>query len=240
MWDSYTPSTEARAIDYSDRTRNLDKAFVRSSWDLVHRQIDFDYIDRELLCAGEIRNGKLCWRDRAYSAVVMPCARVLEEDAMEKLLQLAEAGIAVLFCEELPVKTRETGECAPAVCAIAKMVESGGMFFAPTDAFGTLLDEHLPQICRTITTESASGAYQPMLLSHCRSTEDGLRIVYIANMAAEPYTGTLHVAGTYTETCEADSFTGDILPASCITENGRTTMQITIQPGEGRFFLLQK
>jgi len=78
-----------------------------------------------------------------------------------------------------------------------------------------------------------------MLLSHCRITEDGLRIVYIANMDAAPYSGTLHVSGTYTETCEADSFTGEILPVSCVAENDKTTMHITIQPGEGRFFLLQ-
>lgn len=239
MWDSYTPSTEARAIDHSDRTRNLDKAFVRASWDLVHRQIDFDYIDKELLCEGEIRDGKLCWKDRAYSAIVMPCARVLEEAAMEKLLQLTEAGIAVLFCEELPAKSRETGESVSAVESIRKNVDNGFMYFAPTEDFGKLLDASLPTVCRTITTESETGTYQPMLLSHCRITEDGLRIVYIANMASEPYHGTLHVSGTYTEICEADSFTGEILPVSCSTENGKTTLQITVQPGEGRFFLLQ-
>ena len=240
MWDSYTPSTETRAIDYSEKTQKLDKAFVKASWDLVHRQIDFDYIDRELLCAGEIIDGQLHWKDRAYSAVVLPCARVLEEKAMKKLIELEKAGIAVFFCEELPEKTRESGESAPAVSELAELVKTGKMFFAPTDSFGALLDEHLPEVCRTITTISENGSYQPMLLSHCRITEDGLRIVYLANMAAEPYRGTLYVNGVYTETCEADSFTGDILPAVCTAENGRTALQITIQPGEGRFFLLEK
>ncbi|MBQ8642686.1 MAG: hypothetical protein IJ480_10785 [Clostridia bacterium] len=240
MWDAYTPSTEARAIDHSDRTRKLDFAFVRSSWDLVHRQIDFDYIDRELLCCGEIRDGKLCWKDRAYSAVVMPCARVLEEDAMEKLISMTEAGIDVFFCEEPPVKTRETGESTEAAEKIQSMIAEGKMHLASIDSFGALLDEKLSPACRTITTGSESGAYQPMLLSHCRITEEGLRIVYIANMAAEPYAGTLHVAGEYAETCEADAFNGEIVPAECETAHGITSMQITIQPGEGRFFLLQK
>ncbi|MBE6615533.1 MAG: hypothetical protein E7631_09550 [Ruminococcaceae bacterium] len=240
MWDSYTPSTEARAIDHSDRTRRLDKAFVKASWDLIHRQIDFDYIDRELLCEAEIRDGRLCFADRAYSAVVMPCARVLEEAAMEKLLTLQKAGIDVFFCEELPVKSRETGGTVPAAGEIAQLVEDGKMYFAPTDGFSALLDEKLAPVCRTITTESDNGTYQPMLLSHCRITEEGLRIVYIANMAAEPYTGILHVNGTYSRTCEADAFSGEIMPAECTTADDTTTMQITIQPGEGRFFLLQK
>ena len=240
MWDSYTPSTEARAIDHSDRTRNLDKAFAKVSWDLIHRQIDFDYIDRELLCDAEICDGMLCYKDRSYSALVMPCTRVLEEAAMNKLIALQEAGIAVFFCEELPVKTRETGEIAPAAEQIAELTDAEKMYFAPMNSFGALLDEKLPSVCRTITTESESGAYQPMLLSHCRITEDGLRIVYIANMAAEPYSGTLRVKGSYSETREADAFTGEILPAVCEANGETTAMQITIQPGEGRFFLLQK
>jgi len=235
MWDSYTPSTETRAIDHSDRTRNLDKAFAKVSWDLIHRQIDFDYIDRELLCEAEIRDGMLCYRDRAYSAVVMPCARVLEEAAMEKLLALQEAGIAVFFCEEYPVKTRENGETTAAAQAICEEIEAGRMYLASMEHFCTLLAEKLPAVCRTIRTED----YQPMLLSHCRSTEDGLQIIYIANMASEPYTGTLHAAGKYRKVCEADAFSGDILPATWESAGEEITMQITIQPGEGRFFLLQ-
>ena len=161
---------------------------------------------------------------------------LLGEEAMEKLTALKEAGIAVFFCGEYPVKTRETGETTAAAEAIRKEIEAGSMYFASTEAFGVLLDEKLPDVCRTIRTTG----YEPMLLSHCRITEDGLRIVYIANMAAEPYSGTLCVSGIYREACEADSFTGDILAAECKMVNGNTNLQITIQPGEGRFFLLQK
>lgn len=235
MWDSYTPSTNARAIDSSEPTQKLGQAFVRSSWDMLHQQIDFDYIDAQLLCDAEIRDGKLCWQDRAYHAIVFPCARVLEEAVMEKILSLAKAGVTVLFCEELPQKTRETGEISPLAAQIQGMVDCGEMYFAPTDQFATLLNDELPMHCRTITIDD----HNPMLLSHCRITKEGLRIVYIANMAKTPYTGELHIEGTYTETCQANAFTGEITPMPCTTDKDHTHMHITIQPGEGRFFLLQ-
>lgn len=235
MWSSYTPSTEARAIDHSAPTKALEKAFVRSSWALLHKQVDFDYIDTTLLCQGEIRDGKLCYRDRSYHAIVIPCARVLEESVMEKLLTLAKTGVTILFCEELPKKSRETGEATPLADQIQTMVDTGEMLFATADQFDTLLAEKLPLCCRTITIDDND----PMLLSHCRITEDGLRIVYIANMADTPYTGDLHIEGTYTDTRQANAFTGEITPVSCTTAEGRTHMPITIQPGEGRFFLLQ-
>lgn len=234
MWDSYTPSTEMRAIDRSEATQKLEKAFVRSSWALLHQQVDFDYIDAKLLCDATIQDGKLCWQDRAYRAVVFPCARVLEEAVMEKLLVLARSGITILFCEELPQKSRETGEISPIAAELQAMVDSGEMLLADADSFATLLTDKLSMHCRTITLD----AENPMLLSHCRITEDGLRIVYIANMANEPYTGELHIEGTYTNTDQANAFTGEITPVSCTTTDGRTHMHITIQPGEGRFFLL--
>lgn len=235
MWDSYTPSTEMRAIDRSEATQKLEKAFVRSSWALLHQQVDFDYIDAKLLYDATIQNGKLCWQDRAYQAVVFPCARVLEEAVMEKLLVLARSGITILFCEELPQKSRETGEVSPIAAELQAMVDSGEMLFADADSFAALLTDKLPLCCRTITLDAES----PMLLSHCRVTEDGLRIVYIANMANEPYTGELHIEGTYANTDQANAFTGEITPVTCTTSDDRTHMHITIQPGEGRFFLLQ-
>lgn len=234
MWDSYTPSTEMRAIDRSEATQKLEKAFVRSFWALLHQQVDFDYIDAKLLCDATIQDGKLCWQDRAYRAVVFPCARVLEEAVMEKLLVLARSGITILFCEELPQKSRETGGVSPIAAELQAMVDSGEMLFADADSFAALLTDKLPMHCRTITLD----AENPMLLSHCRITEDGLRIVYIANMANEPYTGELHIEGTYTNTDQANAFTGEIMPVTCTTSDDRTHMHITIQPGEGCFFLL--
>ena len=234
MWASYTPSVKERGIDYSEQTRAIDIAFARSSWDLLHRQIDFDYIDRKILCEGEIRDGKLCYRDRAYSAIVLPCTRVLECDALERMHELEQAGITVLFCGEAPAVSREYGEANRAITCIKDKIAMGRMHLAPTEDFGALLDEHLPAACRTVVPSQ----YNPMLLSHCRITEDGVRIVYLANMDSAEYTDTVTVAGHFTECAAADAFTGEIHPIECTYDGENTVLTVTIRSGEGRFFLL--
>ena len=235
MWDSYTPSTKVRAVDDSDRTRRLDAAFVKTSWELLHRQIDFDYIDCDLLLKGEVRNGALCYRDRSYYAVLLPCARVLEDRAAEKLLALAKAGIAVFFCEEAPVTSRESGAESPYADAIRKALSDGLMHLAPTAEFGAMLDETLPAVCRPVTLSP----FSPMLLSHQRVTEDGSRIVYIADMDQEAYSGTLSVAGSYSDVWEADAFTGEMHPADFRKEQDSVSLSVSVRSGEGRFFLLK-
>lgn len=234
MWASYTPSVKERGIDWSEETRAIDIAFARASWELLHRQIDFDYIDRAILCEGEIRDGMLCYRDRRYCAVILPCARVLEQDALQRLNALERAGIAVLFCGEAPARCRENGEPTPDITLIREKLDGGQMHLAPTERFGTLLDEALPGVCRTVRCEPQSS----MLLSHCRITEDGVRIVYLANMDQCDYVGTVTVAGTFEECAEADAFTGEIHPADCARAGENTQLRVTIRPGEGRFFLL--
>ncbi|NLV74636.1 MAG: hypothetical protein GXY52_08135 [Chloroflexi bacterium] len=235
MWESYIPNTNVRAIDYSEATQALDDAFAQASWDLVQRQIDFDYIDCALLLEGEIQDGRLIYRDRAYSALVLPCARVLEEAAMAKLLECEAAGIAILFCGEAPRLSRETGVTSPAALEIADAIEKGRMALAPTEDFGKLLDAKLPRICRTLKIENEKGCYHPMLLSHCRVTDDGERVIYLANMDSVPFTGRLTVDGCCAEAVECDAFTGEMTK---LDVDGRLSLDITIRPGEGRFWLI--
>ncbi|MBQ5972966.1 MAG: hypothetical protein IJL69_02100, partial [Oscillospiraceae bacterium] len=96
MWASYTPSTVPRAIDFSEATRKIDRAFARSLWALLKAQIDCDCIDRRILVESRLEGGKLVWGDRAYDALVLPCARVLEADALDRLLSANDAGVRVL------------------------------------------------------------------------------------------------------------------------------------------------
>ena len=238
MWASYTPSVAQRAIDHSEPTRALDRAFAKCAWELLHRQVDFDYIDRDLLVRGEIRDGMLCFGDRAYSAVILPCARVLETDAMARLIALENAGVTVIFCGDAPAVCRESGEATAESAAIADRIAAGKMHICPIDGIGALYDTVLDDSIRTTRVSSVGGTYAPMLLSHCRVTEDGVRIVYIANMDIEPYTGTLSVYGTYREAAEADAFTGEIRDAAFTQRGAYADIPVTIRPGEGRFFLL--
>ena len=233
MWESYTPSTAARAVDSSPKTVALESAFTHASWELLHRQIDFDYIDCDILLAGEIRDGALCYRDRAYRAIVLPCARVLERKAAEKLVALAENGIAVLFCGEIPALSRESGE--PLGEALSDAIAYGKMHASETADFGALVDAALPTCCRPVRL--TDGAH-PMILSHSRVTADGVRVVYLANMDKTPVTVPVTVDGEYDEALEADAHTGEMKPLIYEKTAYGVAFTVTIAPGEGRFWLL--
>ena len=233
MWESYTPSTAARAVDSSQRTVALEDAFTRASWELLHRQIDFDYIDSDILLSAEIREGALCYRDRAYRAIVLPCARVLEEKAARKLAELADNGIAVFFCGEIPTLSRETGEALDDTIPAA--IADGKMHVAETADFGALLDAALPDHCRPVRLTDST---HPMLLSHSRVTTDGVRVVYLANMDKTSVTVPVAVTGGYQSVLEADAHIGEMKPTAYEKTAHGVSFTATIGPGEGRFWLL--
>ncbi|MBQ7720563.1 MAG: hypothetical protein IJT56_08260, partial [Clostridia bacterium] len=127
----------------------------------------------------------------------------------------------------------------PETEAIRSMVSSGEMPSSPLSAFGDLLDSSLPDECRVIRLEGVDGGYQPNLLSHCRVTDDGCRIVYIANMADDDFSGTLKVSGRFEDIVSADAFSGEMSAAEGEISSDHISLEITIKPGEGRFWLLE-
>ncbi len=241
MWEAYTPSTRERALDFSDRMMSIQNAFVRVSWDLLHRQMDYDYVDADLLIRAEIKDGRLCYGDRSYEAVMLPCARVLEDRAAEKLLAMAEAGIRVYFCKEAVTLSRETGESAPYKEAIAEKIKTGDhMYLSDTiEDFGALIDASVPASCRPVRFET----YAPNLLSHLRRTQDGDVILFLANMAEDaPLSGIMTLPGTGDCVYTADCHTGDITPMTVCdrdADTGNFRVEITLAPGEGRFILIK-
>lgn len=235
MWDAYTPSTEVRAVDKSEKTRNLEKAFVRSSWDLLHRQIDFDYIDRKILTEAEIVHGRLIYRDRSYAAVIFPDSRVLENDAAEKILQLADSGVQILICGEEPKLSRETGEKSPYADKIELFIKEKKILQSEAEDFGALLDGGLNREVRAVRFSPASAD----ILTHRRITEDGC-ILFVTNMGEQAYSGRITVTGDFIRAILADPHTGSMQSAESKTGEEGLEINVSIPSGEGVFFLLEK
>ncbi len=235
MWAAYTPSTDARAFDTSEHMLTLENAFTTVSWDLLRVQIDFDYIDRSILCEGKIKNGMLCYRDRTYSTIIMPGVDVLEDDVVKKLISAANEGVSVFFCEHIPKISRETGKKSEYESIIKKLISEGRMFFAHTDMFAHLLEKSLPDTCRSIRMSNDSS----MLLSHCRITSDGEKIIFLTNMAESAYQGEMMVLGNYESICSACAQDGEIKPVCAMHSENGLTVTVMLSPGEGIFFILE-
>ncbi|MBE7035222.1 MAG: hypothetical protein E7402_03740 [Ruminococcaceae bacterium] len=239
MWADYILNCNEDARDDSERMVSLEKTFAASAWELLHRQVDFDYVDFELLLNGVVKDGKLTYRDRAYSVIVMPGTRVLQDAVAARLIELAENGITVMFCYELPTVSRETGLASPYAEKIAAMIKDGKMFHEGSiEKIGDFYDACLPDKSRSIRVLDKDGNYNHMILSHCRVTEDGSQVVYITNMGEAVFTGTLSIVGDFAEVFEANSFTGDIAPVAFTKDGDSVTISVSIEPGEGRFYLV--
>ena len=236
MWASYTPSTAPRAIDNSEKTRKIDIAFARSMWALLHNQIDFDCIDRKIVAESEIEDGKLVWGDRKYSAVVLPCARVIEKDAIEKLLSANDAGVRVIFCEEPPAMLRETGRGSEETEEIARRIADDRMSLSPAADFTDHLCAVLPDECRSIRV---IGDGSSALLAHVRTTEDGGKIVFLTNMGKEVFSGEFRVFGAWERILSADAGSGRILPADWTkSDNPVPSLRLCLEPGKAVLFVL--
>ena len=208
-------------------------------WSLLKAQIDEDCIDRRILARAEVKDGRLCWGDRSWAVILLPHARVMETDAMKKLLEAEEGGVTVLFLDTPPVLCRETGEPSPETGEIARRVKSGRMSLCSAEELPSALPALLPDDARSIRVTADEGADPAMLLSHVRITEEGLRIVYLANMAEGDFSGTLAIPGRWSAVLAADAFTGDITPAARESSSGEeAVLRIAVRPGEGRFWIL--
>ena len=238
MWASFTPTTERRARDWSEPTTKIDDAFAGSMWALLKAQIDCDCIDRKILTEAAVENGRLKYKDRSYAAIVMPCARVLERDAARKLIEANDAGVSVLFVEEVPAMLRETGRPSPETDEIARRVFDGRMSLIPTGKLPESLGTALNSDCRSIELVPDDGSDGSMVLSHVRVTEDGTKIVFLTNMAESDFSGSVHIPGDPTEVLTADANTGKIAPTEWEKLSGEALFRTAIKPGEAVFYLI--
>ncbi|MBE6632592.1 MAG: hypothetical protein E7623_07855 [Ruminococcaceae bacterium] len=237
MWEAYQPTTKERAINSSYGMMSVQNAFTKTSWNLLHRQIDFDYVDSEILTKAEIIDGKLCYRDREYEAIIMPCTRVLEDNVASRIPEFAEKGVQVYFCTESVSISRNSGEASPYAQKINDMISEGkGIYLAEdADSLAAVIDEKLPLTSRPVRTENND----PMILTHTRITEDGERIIFISNMGEKEFCGDVTLYGTYDNVMIANCRSGEISPLEYCDKDGSTVIHPSIASGDGIFILLK-
>ncbi len=256
IWATYTPSTEVRAVDKSEDTMRVNDCFPKISWELLHRQIDFDYVDEQLLLDGEIQDGKLLYKARAYECVIFPAAHVLSIATVDKMAQMLDAGIGIVLIGDLPKIARDTGADAGFYQKLSPYLGRPNFAVVPIVTGWSLPGrEHIPAIPRPVTLTPHSlecvltgaegvGGYvdgeiiSASMLAHTRVLEDGSRIVFLCNMGGKIYRGALRVEGGSSVEL-ADPFTGDILPVASQVENGAVVADITLRPYDGYCYIIK-
>jgi len=258
IWSAYTPSVNARAQDYSADTQMIDKTFAKTSWELLHRQIDFDYVDERLILDAEIRGKKLVYRHNEYECAVFPAARVLSQATVEKIALMAEAGVGVVFIGELPKLARETGAPAGFEDRLSAFRKQANFAVVPVSEGWTLPGRaNIPAIPRPVTVApdkleyvltgaEGVGGYvdgeiiSPSILSHARICENGDKLVFLCNMGGKPYKGVLRVEGCGGPVQFACPFSGEITEADSSNDNGAVKVNVELRPYDGFCYIIRK
>lgn len=212
LWAACTPVRDARGGVQSDEAQSIAKAFRGVSWELLSRQIDFDYVDERVLLDSVVENGKLIFdpmpesegvcsegqavlSPREYEAVILPNASVLSRATAEKLARFMDEGGKVVSLGVLPSMSRE-GEADDRVHQVfAARLDRGDSSLVHV----SMDDGQLPLECvralpRTVRLEKAdaSDTSSSQILGHVRKDGDSL-IVFLCNMEEKDYSAVLSI-----------------------------------------------
>ena len=247
MWATYTPSVTERAIDHSEATMRVNDTFAKVSWELLHRQIDFDYVDEDLLRDAELADGRLCYKARRYECVVLPAAHIMCRSTVDKLVKMLENGVGVVVVGDLPKIARESGLAEDFASKFAPFIGGPKLNIVPLTSGWTLPGmAKLTAMPRPVTIKphrldcvltgaEGSGSIidgeiiSASMLSHVRILEDGSRIVFLTNMGGKTYDGELCVHGGKSAQI-ADPLTGDITPLETTADGDVLKMNIRLKP----------
>ncbi|MCL2814249.1 MAG: hypothetical protein FWD23_06590 [Oscillospiraceae bacterium] len=256
IWAAYTPSVRERAVDTSEDTMRVNDTFAKASWELLHRQIDFDYVDEQLLLDGEIKDGRLRYRAREYECIVFPAVHVISIAAVDKMTAMLEAGIGIVLIGGFPLLARDTGADEGFYQKFSPYLGRKNFAVIPVATGWTLPGmNNIPAIPRPVTVwphnldsvltgAAGAGGYvdgeiiSENILSHTRVLEDGSRIIFLCNMGGKNYRGYLRVAGG-NSVKTANPLTGLIEPVHAKAENGMVAADINLRPYDGFCYIVE-
>ena len=253
VWAAYTPQIGERAIDRSPETAQVDSSFRGISWDLLERQIDYDYVDESLLQEASVSQGHLCYRNRRYSSVILPGARILGLKTMEKLAQMTSEGIFVLCMTCLPCMCREE-ENERFQGLLRLCMESP--YFAYFEGYALPGRTKIPLLHRpyhiapdhlscVLTGAEEIGkivdgeVLSTQILSHSRILPDQSRSILLTNMGSRTYEGRLQVE-EMGEALMANPATGEVTPVIGKRQERFQTFPIRIRPYEAFVYLISR
>lgn len=253
IWSSYTPSIGERAMDLSPQTAQIDASFRSISWDLLERQIDFDYVDETLIQDAILEPGCFRYKDRKYESLLLPAARVLSIQTMEKIYQMVSHGIFILCMTCLPAQCRE--EASRERFRELLHACQSSPYFAYEEGLSLPGRKKIPFLKRpyivspydvscTLTGAEGSGKIidgeiiSAQILSHSRILEDGSRILFLTNMGSCTYAGTVSLT-VAEEILLLDPMDGSTSGLPLTREKDGVSFPITLKPYEAFGYLIR-
>lgn len=78
---------------------------------LMQSQIDCDVLPIDILVSSEVIDGELAVHKERYRCLIVPYAEALPIEWLDKLTELASAGLSIIFIDALPVRASQSVPC---------------------------------------------------------------------------------------------------------------------------------
>lgn len=127
----HAPERNAVAVYYPIESLWADPGAGAEAWEnlreicglLLECQVGFDFLDADALQAGNVANGALVVGQARYATVLVPRLAAIPGNALARLADLHEAGIAVTFVDHLPLHAAELNHAPTFTTAVERLVQ---------------------------------------------------------------------------------------------------------------------
>ncbi len=241
MYSHFKPTEKARNGGQNEDMMKLNNSLIKTSWELLNRQIDFDYLDEEELQKTTLIGNKLCHTVQRYEVIILPCVSVLCDETYELLDRFITARGRVIALDQLPTLSRESGKETFLADSFKSYHKNGKLPIAKTENFAEIA-EYLPRSIRLIPSDNVpyietvgDEKLSSKILSHLRKDGEDT-ILYLCNMGDSDYNGTL-ILPTCKTVFLADPETGSISEMTLSTKNENSCVSIRIPAFKGVFVI---
>ena len=237
MWANFTMSAE-----YAHTSKMGGEDFVKIqedycnlTWALLHRQVDFDYVDPKLLIKSYVEDGALVINGRRYYDFIISSFKVVDDAVAARVIEMAKAGVKVHILRGECDISAATGERSKYKDEIMNLIADGKIFADSDGDVKKMLDGHFDSWL--IKTDSP----QNRLLTHCRITDDGNRIIFAANMGYDEIKDTLAVREECKRLYRVDPDFGCAEEMPFVkTQSGETRFSLDIGGIKANIYVLEK
>jgi len=186
---------------------------------MLGRGYSFDYISDKQLQGARPEGGSIVTVGGRYKTIVVPDCRYLSVGAMEKLFQLAEAGVVVLFYKRLPVGPPGYGDLRQRADVFKRLTAYPG--FVAGDDLNRMLSVQ-GHVQREVLVDDSLGFVR-------RTYGDG-HVYFIVNNGTKAFAGNVVLVDSGVSAAIFDPMTGDYGLAT--GKPGSRGVYLQLRPGE--------
>jgi hypothetical protein len=208
-------------IPAGEKINHIDKVYADAINDLTGARIEFLVGDRYYLQRMKVNQGKLVFRDFAFSTIVLPQIEILTLEAAKKIVDFAKSGGHVYSLGDLPSASAENGMNDPEMMKLMDVLRKSTTYAAIDTNLKPLLEKGAPGLISQVIFQS--GAF-PMLQLHRRM--DGKDFFWLANNHDLQQVCEISIPGVRGAASIWDCETGEIKPVTSVNADGTATIKL--------------